>query len=100
MKERFNKGLPPKIYFYRDSQQREIDLIFQNGVELVPIEIKSAKTFNSSFLSGLQAFKKIVGDRCGEGFIIYSGNEEQKIGPFHLLNYRNVRKIFSLIGMS
>lgn len=94
MKQRYNRGLPPKIYFYRDSQQKEIDLIYQNGSELVPIEIKSAKTFNSSFMGGLEAFHKIASSRALGGFIIYAGTEEQKLGAFSLLNYQHTKHIF------
>ncbi|MGZ3633137.1 MAG: ATP-binding protein [Parachlamydiaceae bacterium] len=93
MKERFNQGLPAQIYFYRDSQQREVDLIVQRGHELIPIEIKSSKTFNTSFLDGLKVFKEIVGERCENGFLIYAGEEEQKLKNFSLLNYQNVNKI-------
>lgn len=96
MKERYNQGLPPSIYYYCDSQQREVDVIFQTGHELIPIEIKSSQTFNSSFLNGFNTFKKIAEQRCGNGFIIDAGTEEQKVGIVSLLNYRQIGKMFSI----
>lgn len=90
MKWRYNQGLDPALYFYRDAQGRELDLIYQKGSELVPIEIKSSHTFNPTFLKGLSFFKSLVGDRCQEGYLVYGGDLEQRIGEFNLVNYKNI----------
>lgn len=95
MKARFNQGLDPRLYFYQISGRSEVDLIYQRGHELVPIEIKSSRTFNSSLISGLKNFAKIVPDRCANPHLIYSGDEEMKVGDVQLLNYRHAAKIVS-----
>lgn len=92
IKTRWNKGLEHRLFFYRDSIQNEVDIIFQHGNELIPIEIKSSKTFNRSFLKGLTAFKKISGSRCKKPTLIYSGLDEQKVGDIQLLHYLNTSK--------
>ena len=38
----------------------EVDVIFQKGRSLVPIEIKAAQTFNKNFLKNLKYFKGIL----------------------------------------
>jgi predicted AAA+ superfamily ATPase len=86
MKSRLNRGLDPQLYYFRDAHGHEVDLIFQSGHELVPIEIKAAKTFHSEFLKNLFFFQTLVGDRCPKGFVIYAGNQEQKIGSFQAIN--------------
>lgn len=93
MKARFNQGLDPRLYFYQVTGRNELDIIYQRGHELIPIEIKSSRTFNSSMLSGIMNFKKIVLDRAVDPHLIYSGDEEMKIGEVQLLNYRNTAKI-------
>ena len=96
MKARFNRGLDPRLYFYQITGRSEIDLLYQRGHELIPIEIKSSQTFNSSFLSGIKKFKKIAPDRCSHAYLIYGGREEMKIGEIQLLNYQRTSKIVEL----
>jgi predicted AAA+ superfamily ATPase len=95
MKARFNQGLDPRLYFYQITGRSEVDLIYQKGHELIPIEIKSSRTFNSSLISGLKSFIKIAPDRCVNPYLIYSGDEEMKVGDIHLLNYRQAAQIVS-----
>lgn len=87
LKARLNKGLNPQLHFFRDAHGHEVDLIFQSGNSLIPIEIKSARTFNKEFLKNLLYFQNIAGDRCTKGYVIYAGDQEQNIGPFRLINY-------------
>lgn len=93
MKARFNQGLEPRLYFYQVAGRSEVDLLFQRGHELVPIEIKSSMTFNPSFLSGIKKFRKIAPDRCVDGYVVYGGVEEGRIGEDHLLNYCHASQI-------
>lgn len=88
VKWRFNHGNDPQLYYYRDVQKNEIDVIFKDGHNLIPIEIKSSKTFNSDFLKTLQYFQKLVGDRSPKGYLIYAGEQEQNIHTIELLNYK------------
>lgn len=92
IKTRWNQGLEHRLFFYRDSHHNEIDVLFQRGRDLVPVEIKSAKTFNKSFLKGLSLFKKLVGDRCQTPFLIYSGFDELKVNGVQLLHYSHAAK--------
>jgi len=93
MKARYNRGLDPRIYFYQVSGRTEVDLIFQKGRELIPIEVKSSKTFNSSFLRGIKNFKKLAPERCSDSYLVYGGEEEQFVEGTRLLNFRNTAKI-------
>ncbi|MFQ5728775.1 MAG: DUF4143 domain-containing protein, partial [Waddliaceae bacterium] len=92
IKTRWNQGLEHRLFFYRDSHHNEIDVLFQRGHDLVPIEIKSAKTFNKSFLKGLSLFKNLVGDRCQNPALIYSGLDEHKIKDVQLLHFSHAAK--------
>jgi uncharacterized protein len=96
MKARFNQGLDPRLYFYQVTGRNEVDLIYQRGHELIPIEVKSSRTFNSSLISGIKSFEKIAPDRCVHPHLIYSGDEEMKIGDVQLLNFRHAARIISL----
>jgi len=61
MKKHFyNKGEEPPLYFWRDSHQNEIDCIVDYGTKLVPVEIKSSKTFNERFFEKLGYYSEIA----------------------------------------
>jgi predicted AAA+ superfamily ATPase len=86
----YNTGKPPVLFFYRDSHGNEVDLLISKGRSLVPIEIKSASTFDESFLKGIDRFKEAVGpERYENGAILYNGDMELSIrgisvfNPFH-----------------
>ena len=79
-----NNAKDPRMYFFRDSVGNEVDILLQKGTTLTPIEIKSSKTFSTAFLSGLNYFYDQVSDKAKDGCIIYRGEAEQKIHPYHL----------------
>lgn len=93
MKTRFNKGRDAHLYFYRDSQKNEVDLIYKAGAQLIPIEIKSSQTFSQDFLKGLNYFKELLGDRCGQSYLVYSGDHEIPLKNVRIINYKNAFKI-------
>lgn len=95
LKWRYNQGLDHHLYYYRDVQKNEIDVIFKSGNVLIPIEIKSARTYNSEFLNKLHFFQKIASDRAPKGYLIYAGDQEQRIGSIELLNYTHAVKAIS-----
>jgi len=97
IKNSLNNGFEPSCYFYRDSNNNEVDLLFKIGNQLIPIEIKSSQTFNMQFLNGLSHFKKIAGERCTQGYLIYAGQQEQKINAFQVIHFSHVAKMIATI---
>ena len=95
VKNRINQGLDPNLYYFRDSNQNEVDVVFRRGNQLVPVEIKSAKTFNKSFLKGIKYFKNLLGDRVEAAYLIYAGEAEQALGDVKLINYKNLGEVFA-----
>ena len=93
MKQRYNQGLDPHLYFYRDQQKHEVDLVYKKANELIPIEIKSSKTFNSQFVKELNYFLKLFLEQCNQGYVVYAGNQTQKVGWCHLMNYQEAGRI-------
>jgi hypothetical protein len=87
-KYRLNRGLDPSLFYYRDVQKNEVDLIYKKGHELIPIEIKSGKTYHSEFVEKLHYFQSMVGGRAPKAFLIYAGDAEQRIQTTQILNFR------------
>ena len=88
-KYRLNRGLDPSLFYYRDILKNEVDLIYKKGHDLVPIEIKSSKTFHSDFIKKLVLFQSIAKNRAPKAFLIYAGETEQRIQTTHILNFQH-----------
>jgi len=95
MKTRYNRALDPRLYFYRDVSGKEVDLLLQQGSQLIPIEIKSSKTFSSSFLNGLRYFHEQSPKKAKGGAVIYGGMKTQKIGNFQLFTPENCSQLMA-----
>lgn len=90
LKRRLNEGKESNLYFYRDSNQNEVDILVNNGSSLDAIEVKSAMTYNPSFEKALQKVNEWVNPPVGKRIIIYAGTLEDDKGDIRLLNYRNM----------
>lgn len=88
-----NLGNIAELYFYRDNNQREIDLIIQQGRKLIPIEIKSSESFSRHFLSNLNLFHNITNSEQ-PGILIYEGLYEAKVNNNVIINYTNALNDF------
>ena len=74
MKNDYNKGIiEPSVSFWRDSIGNEVDLIHRYGDREDAYEIKSAETFNESFLKGLKYWSKLAGPDASKLHLIYGG---------------------------
>ena len=94
LKNRFNASLKPNLYFFRDSQGNEIDLMYKSGNELTGIEIKSARTFSSHFKKPLEKFSN-TNQNLARRIIVYSGEERQMSDQFEIINFRNCSSFVS-----
>jgi hypothetical protein len=75
VKARFNRMENTEFYFWRDSNGNEIDLIADYGGRLMPIEIKSGKTLNRDFFSGLEKWLTLAGDQAFSPALVYGGTQ-------------------------
>ena len=90
LKRRLNEGRESNLYFYRDSNMNEIDILADNGVNLSAIEVKSAMTYSPNFSKALQKIDEWIKPPIAERTIIYTGDLENTIGDIKLLNFRNM----------
>jgi predicted AAA+ superfamily ATPase len=86
LKARLNRGRHPELYFYRDTHGNEVDLVLREGRTLIPVEIKSAATFALDCLKGIAKFRKTLGKRCADGFVLYQGNKRFMVKGTETLN--------------
>ena len=89
IKQRTNAGLPVNIYYWRDKTGHEIDVIIDNGNKLLPIEIKSGKTFNSEFFKNIDYWCNLSG--TDKSILLYAGDQNQKrSNGKEILNWKQI----------
>ena len=87
IKFRTNQGKAPNAYFYRDSNQNEIDLLLKNGEDIKGIEIKSSMTYHKDFEHTLRNMSKYIKGNIQQRAVIYTGDMENRLGEIQLINY-------------
>ncbi|MCL2672040.1 MAG: ATP-binding protein [Clostridiales bacterium] len=71
LKSYYNDGITnPPLYFYRDKDGNEIDLLIENGGELHPIEIKTTSDPSASVVKAFRCIDNIPAKKRGQGAII------------------------------
>lgn len=90
LKNRYNAGNNGGLYFYRDSNGNEIDLLVKNGSKYDCYEIKSAATFHPDFIKGLRSFEKAFPELTRDQTVIYSGEDMPSFNGVSIVNYRQM----------
>lgn len=65
----------PKLYFWRDRTGNEIDLLIDLGSKILPVEIKSSRTYNSDFKKNIVKWMELPGNKQKSGVVIYDGTK-------------------------
>ncbi|MFZ3209803.1 MAG: ATP-binding protein [Geobacteraceae bacterium] len=60
VKSQFNMGEKSNIYFWRDNNGNEVDVIAETGASLMPIEIKSGKTLTRGSFAGIEKWLSLA----------------------------------------
>ena len=94
LKARYNQGLTPNLYFYRDNQGYEIDLLHKQGSELLGVEIKSASTWNGSFKKALQHFDQKL-KPLAKRAVVYSGEAIEFSDGVRTISYKDVSQLLT-----
>ena len=87
-KSRINAGLDPRLYFYMDRYQNEVDPLYPSCSFLIPIEIKSSRIHRSEFLRSIRYFQKLSGSDQ-QGMFIYDGELDIEKDEAFVKNFRN-----------
>lgn len=93
IKHRYNQGKTGGVFFYRDSNQNEIDVLLKQEGEITALEIKSAMTYNSSFEKSLKQIPSWINTPITNRAVIYSGDFENTSSDIKLLNYNHLGDI-------
>ena len=78
LKAYHNRGREPDIYFWRDSVGHEIDLLLEEGADLIPVEVKSGETIASDFFNGPRFWRTLPGQEEAPSALVYGGDSSSK----------------------
>ena len=98
LKTRLNLGFEPNLYFFRNSNGLEIDLILQEQNKLKLFEIKSGKSLNDEFCRNMKNFSakynEDIASDSTKGTVIYSGETYESYKDFGFYNFSNIPQLF------
>lgn len=80
-KARLNAGLRGDMYFIRDQNGREIDLVIEDARRLHLYEIKSGSEMSPSFARNIKSYRNVLGDDLLSASIVYSGATNRHLDP-------------------
>jgi predicted AAA+ superfamily ATPase len=90
IKKELNGGRQPGLHFWRESNGREVDCVYEQSGRIYAIECKAGRTVTSDYFSGINHFRDIAGDEYGGGAVIYGGRERQTRSGTVALPWRQI----------
>jgi hypothetical protein len=93
LKHRYNQGLEGGVYFYRDSNQNEVDILLKQEGEITAIEVKSSMTYHPTFEKSLRQISDWIETPVKKKAVVYTGDFENKGGTIQLLNYKHLGEL-------
>jgi len=90
-KQTYNRGELPRLYFFRDSNGNEVDLLIEKGPAIHAFEMKYGKTVNPDYFKGLNFWARLTGTPLENGIVVYGGDtgssrREGRVVPWNLLD--------------
>jgi predicted AAA+ superfamily ATPase len=92
VKQGFNAGETPELFFWRDSAGNEVDLVYETPDGLQGVEIKSGATFAPDWLGGLKKWQSLPGNRACKPWLVYGGSKTQSRETVELVGWRGLSR--------
>ncbi|MFH1831886.1 MAG: ATP-binding protein [bacterium] len=97
IKQFYNHGHKPSVYFWQDQEDHEVDCVIDLRNRAIALEIKASRTINTSFFSGLSHWKKALPqDITPESYIIYGANKEHISGRQNVVSWQSITDLIKI----
>jgi len=90
IKSQYSIGVEPNIYFWRDSNQNEVDLLIESKGQLFAIEIKSSATMNPTFFKTLKMFQAMADLPSESLTVVYGGDVDYHTQQGKFMSWKNI----------
>ena len=90
VKHRMNQGKEGGVFFYRDSNGNEVDILIKEEGEITALEVKSSMTYNKEFETVLKKLPEWIKTPVRRKAVVYSGDFENNAGDIEIINYKHL----------
>jgi predicted AAA+ superfamily ATPase len=91
-KELMNRKSPDRLFFFREKNGHEVDLLIKRGETFISIEIKKAGNFTRDFTKGLRYWNSLQPCHIVSPVIVYTGETEMAGNSYQLVNWKQVNR--------
>jgi len=88
LKARYNAGEAADLYFWRDNNGVEADLVYEKDGKLQPIGIKSGATVTSDYIRAGQKAAKFAGDEALTPWLVHGGGDNYERSGVVVIGWR------------
>lgn len=93
-KYRYNTHKKPHLFYWRDTQQHEIDCVFEKRYDmLIPVEIKASMTFNNTLVRGLSQWQQIANLENATAYLIYAGDTNLNYMHYRIYTWDSIKTV-------
>jgi len=93
----YNSGKKGGLYYFRNQNCLEVDMLLRRGDRIIPMEIKCSAAFNSSFARNIMLFRKLS-DKIENGYVVYNGENCVKKNKKELPVFLNFKDMWGVIA--
>ena len=90
LKYRRNAGVPPDLYFWRDNNGLEADLLIEDGTALQPLEVKSGRTVTPDYIRAAQRAGRVAGDEARPPWLVHGGDDAYERSGVRVIGWRGL----------
>lgn len=90
VKYRMNAGREGGVFFYRDSNMNEVDVLIKEEGEITALEVKSSMTYNKEFESTLKKLSGWIKTPIRRKAVVYTGDFVNNAGDIEIINYKSL----------
>ncbi len=90
LKNAYNQGTIPQLYFWRDHHGVEIDVLLQTDQGMLPIEIKASTTYHKDFFKNLTYWNQLTKTDPTHNVVIYAGDATETVSKGTLRSWKDL----------
>jgi predicted AAA+ superfamily ATPase len=75
LKSAYARAITPQIFYWRDNNTTEVDLLVEEGLELHGFEIKASATMNDRYFKNLNRLASYAQDALSSKTVVFDGDE-------------------------
>ncbi len=88
------RGRKPKLYYWRDTNQNEVDLIIEKGSKPAAlIEVKSSATYSPKFFKTTTSLGELLDVPTDSRFVIYAGDTTFSTSKGNVIGFKEIDSV-------